>query len=252
VTERPRILLVPALTELEWPIRPLLEEWAEVASYDAPGVGSESPAEGPRIEATAQRGLAEIDRRGWDRCVVAGDEFGHVAAVMLAIARPESVQGLVLGHACVEYRLTGPRPSLHPEIAAVGQQLIEVDFRTFVHQTLGIWDPGKVGLVDAPGGEALAEEYLERVPPEAAATLYEELLSTLEPAGAVSLEQPLRDLGVPLMLVQHEGCVFFTPEGFEEAVDAFPDAVAVSTPESPGMSSTVADALREFCEGLPE
>ena len=37
---RPRLLLVPLLTELEWdPIRAQLEEWADVASYDLPGVG---------------------------------------------------------------------------------------------------------------------------------------------------------------------------------------------------------------------
>ena len=36
--DRPRVLLVPTLTEVEWKIRPLIEEWAEVASFDAPGV----------------------------------------------------------------------------------------------------------------------------------------------------------------------------------------------------------------------
>ena len=39
--DRPRVLLVPTLTEVEWKIRPLIEEWAEVASFDAPGVGDE-------------------------------------------------------------------------------------------------------------------------------------------------------------------------------------------------------------------
>ena len=48
--ERPRLLLVPMLTEVEWVIRPLLEEWAEVASYDAPGVGDE-----PAVETPARR-----------------------------------------------------------------------------------------------------------------------------------------------------------------------------------------------------
>jgi hypothetical protein len=36
---RPRILLVPHFSELDWRIKPLLEEWAQVASFDAPGVG---------------------------------------------------------------------------------------------------------------------------------------------------------------------------------------------------------------------
>ena len=37
---RPRILLVPHFSELDWRIKPLLEEWAHVASFDAPGVGA--------------------------------------------------------------------------------------------------------------------------------------------------------------------------------------------------------------------
>jgi hypothetical protein len=37
---RPRLLLVPEFTEVEWTqIRPQLDEWADVASYDPPGVG---------------------------------------------------------------------------------------------------------------------------------------------------------------------------------------------------------------------
>ncbi|MGZ8667343.1 MAG: hypothetical protein ACXWZM_09570 [Solirubrobacterales bacterium] len=31
---RPRVLLMPSLTEVEWRTRPLIEEWAEVASFD--------------------------------------------------------------------------------------------------------------------------------------------------------------------------------------------------------------------------
>jgi hypothetical protein len=40
---RPRILLVPHFSDLEWRIKPLLEGWAQVASFDAPGVGGEPP-----------------------------------------------------------------------------------------------------------------------------------------------------------------------------------------------------------------
>jgi hypothetical protein len=38
---KPRLLLVPAFTELQWMIKPELEEWADVAAYDPPGVGKE-------------------------------------------------------------------------------------------------------------------------------------------------------------------------------------------------------------------
>ena len=54
--DRPRVLLVPTLTEVEWKIRPLIEEWAEVASFDAPGVGDE-PATTLTPEAISPEGL---------------------------------------------------------------------------------------------------------------------------------------------------------------------------------------------------
>ncbi|MGH2982748.1 MAG: hypothetical protein ACRDK5_00605, partial [Solirubrobacterales bacterium] len=80
---RPRILLVPTVTEVEWAIKSLLEEWAEVASFDAPGVGGE-PATETTQEAIVARGLAEIEGRGWEDCVIVGDEAGAVQAVRIA------------------------------------------------------------------------------------------------------------------------------------------------------------------------
>src|SRR4051794_30594531 len=96
---RPRLLLVPQLTELEWLIKPALETWADVATYDAPGVGQEPDAEefGPGV--VAERGLAELDHRGWDRCVLVLDEFGASAGIRLAAKRPEAVQAVAFGHA---------------------------------------------------------------------------------------------------------------------------------------------------------
>ena len=38
---RPRLFLVCEFTELQWAIKPQLEEWADVVSYDLPGVGTE-------------------------------------------------------------------------------------------------------------------------------------------------------------------------------------------------------------------
>ena len=56
--DRSRLLLVPSFTELEWePIRPQLEEWAEVASFDLPGVGNEPGAERLDREIVVNRGL---------------------------------------------------------------------------------------------------------------------------------------------------------------------------------------------------
>jgi pimeloyl-ACP methyl ester carboxylesterase len=115
---RPRLLLVPQLTELEWVIRPLLEEWAEVAAYDAPGVGAEGPTDQYSSTAVAQQGLEELDRRGWDRCVVVADEFGVAAAANLVKAAPDVVQALALGHARLSNGLEGERAPLNREVYA--------------------------------------------------------------------------------------------------------------------------------------
>ena len=97
---RPRLLLVPEFTEVEWSqIRPQLEEWADVASFDPPGVGDEPPSETFDREAVVRRGLDEVDRRGWEHFFVASDSWGIASATRLAVARPEAIDGLALGHA---------------------------------------------------------------------------------------------------------------------------------------------------------
>jgi hypothetical protein len=84
---RPRLLLVPEFTEVQWAIRPLLEQWAEVASYDSPGVGDEPEAPDPFAEATLRRGLREVEQRGWDRFFVVADGWGIPTGVRLAAQR---------------------------------------------------------------------------------------------------------------------------------------------------------------------
>jgi pimeloyl-ACP methyl ester carboxylesterase len=95
---RPRLLLVPEFTEISWTIRPQLEVWAEVAAYDPPGVGDEPLPPDAEVafthELIAQRGLEELDRRGWDRAVVVADGWGIAAAARVADARPHAVAGL--------------------------------------------------------------------------------------------------------------------------------------------------------------
>jgi hypothetical protein len=70
---RPRLLLVPLLTELEWVIRPQLEEWAEVAAYEVPGVDDEPPVEPLDRQALVDRALREVDQLGWEDYVVVCD-----------------------------------------------------------------------------------------------------------------------------------------------------------------------------------
>jgi pimeloyl-ACP methyl ester carboxylesterase len=242
-----RVLLVPSLTELEWPIRPLIEEWAEVASFDAPGVGEEPPEEGHLLDASARRGLAELDRRRWDRCVIVGDEYGAAVAARMAAARPEAVEALVLGHACLYYRREGERPSLNPEVAKFLLRLASLDFRSFARHMFTGWDPRRGAMGEPAHHDAVADRYLERVPSKAAGAYLAALISEqadTEPP----LDEKLRGLEAPLLFVKHEGCVLFTPEGFEDAVAALPRARTAATPVKPSVSPAFADILRDFCQ----
>jgi pimeloyl-ACP methyl ester carboxylesterase len=246
VSTRPQILLVPSWSEVQWAIRPQLEEWADVASYDPPGVGTEPPAEGPLPEAIVARGAAEIERRDWTRCLVAGDDFGAVFATLIAAAERPRVVGLALGHACLAYRLEGPRPTMNAEIMDVGQRLLDIDFRSFIRQDVGVWDSRPGFSIDS--ADELADELVRRVPREFALRLMDELQTGIGEAGA-SLEPFLRELDLPLLLARHEGCVVFTQHGFDDFVDAFPDARTVATHASPCLSADFAEALREFADG---
>jgi pimeloyl-ACP methyl ester carboxylesterase len=244
---RPRILLVPSLTELEWPIRPLIEEWAEVASFDAPGVGDEPPAEGHLLHASARRGLLELERRQWDRCVVVGDEYGAGVAARMAADRPGAAQALVLGHACLHYRREGERPPLSPRIADLLLRLGDLDFRAFARQMFMGWDPRSGAMGEPARYDDVADRYLERVSAAAARAYFAAILSQ-ETSHEPSLEERLRGLDVPLLLVKHEGCLLFTSEGFEDAAAALPRAKTAATPVKPSVSPEFAEILREFCQ----
>jgi pimeloyl-ACP methyl ester carboxylesterase len=244
---RHRILLVPSLTELEWPVKPLIEEWAEVASFDAPGVGDEPPMEGHLLDASARRGLVELERRGWDGCVIVGDEYGASVAARMAAERPGAAQALVLGHACLNYRRDGDRPPLNPRIADLLLRLGDLDFRAFARQMFTGWDPHRGAMGEPARHEMVANRYLERVSPAAARAFFATILSR-EMSEEPTLEERLRGLDVPLLLVQHEGCLLFTAEGFEDAATALPRAKTAATPVKPSVSPEFAGILREFCE----
>ena len=240
--ERPRLLLIPMLTELEWVIKPQLEEWADVASYDAPGIGDEPEVDDPGSEATARRGLEEADRRGWDRFVVVADEFGLVAASHLAVAAGVRLQGIALGHARVSNAVSGPRRALNNEVLLGIRSLLRTDPRTFVRQLFKMTG-GEVG--EGRYGEPMVEEFLRRVSMEIAEPFYE----AREHEGEV-LRANLECLDAPMLLAEHRGCIMFTEEGFEDAVAAFPDAPVYRCDEKPSTSAEFVPVLREFCESL--
>jgi pimeloyl-ACP methyl ester carboxylesterase len=236
---RPRILLIPNLTELEWLIKPQLEEWAEVASFDAPGIGDEPRPERLDRDAIVQRALVELERSRWESCFIAADSWGNATAVHAASAWPGRVVGLALGHARLSNRTDGERPPVNRVVWEAMGQLIQNDYRAFVRYGLTQLTQGSIG-------DELADRMLERVPMDLAQIAFESMLAQPEP-----IEDELRRLNVPLLFAKHEGCLSATEEGFEDAVAAFPGARSFAVPDAPSVSPAFAEALRSFCEEPP-
>jgi hypothetical protein len=246
IAERPRLLLVPAFTELQWTIRPQLEEWAEVASYDPPGVGSEPLPEGLSLEgpsgfsdwrrATAERGLEEVDRRGWTRFFVAVDGEGIAAAVKLVESRPDAVQGFALGHAALSRTTEGERPVINKEVWSAMVTLIKTDRQAFIRH-------GIAQVTAESVSEETAGQMLRRFPDNDFITRVWIALGTEpEPVG-----EELEAMRMPLLLGQHVGCLGWTEESFQDIVARFPQAATVACPEACSASPTFGDALRGFC-----
>lgn len=232
---RPRLLLVPLLTELEWSIRPELEEWADVASFDIPGVGEEPPVEPLDRGAIVERALREADRRGWDSYVVVCDGTALPTGVGVAHARPGAVVAMALGHARLVNRLDGERPTLRREVMDAFRLLAQTDHLAFVQHGLAQMTHGSIG-------EELAARMLQRIPLELGIAVWEMNLRDPEP-----FEQMIREVDVPLLLAKHEGCLALTEEGFADAAAVFPAARTVTVSEAPTVSPDFAAALRSFC-----
>lgn len=242
---RPRLLLVPNFTELEWVIRPRLEEWAEVISYDPPGFGDEpiSAEDRERMLAgggmrrlVAERGVEKLEESSWDRYVVVADGEGNGAAALIAAARPEAVAGIALGHACLTYEMHGDRPAIGAQVWAALRTLLDRDYNRFV----------RTGIVQLTGGnyaEELAERIVARLDRDLAASLWEAIRD--EPT---DIAAALAKSQAPLLFAEHKDCLLFTEEGFADAAAAFPDARTYSFPEPATISEAFAGALRSFCE----
>src|SRR6266540_213996 len=232
---RPRILLVPSLTELEWLIKPQLEQWADVASFDAPGVGDEPRPQRFEREAVIQRALVELERTGWDSCFIACDSHGIPTGVGAAATWPGEVMGMALGHARLSDCTEGERAPVNKAVWDAMGQLLRNDYSAFVRYGLTQLTQGSIG-------DELAKQMLERVPMDVAQIAFENMQQT-----TASVEEALRELDVPLLFVEHEGCIGGTEEGWEDAVAAFPEARTRSVPEAPTVSSEFAEALCSFC-----
>jgi pimeloyl-ACP methyl ester carboxylesterase len=247
-----RVLLVPSFTELEWAIRPRLEEWAEVATFDPAGVGDQEfagpidtdPARAVDLlsawrAATVDIALSEVDRRAWSGFVLVADSYGAATAVRIARARPESVLGLAFGHASLSHTTSGPRPPVRPAIWEAMEQLIEGGREAFVRYGIAQMTQGAIS-------DERAAEMLARFPDLGlASAVVRAFAADPEPIG-----DDLAALDLPLLLAKHEGCLARTDEGFEDIVAAFPEARTVICPEACPSSPALADALRSFADGL--
>jgi hypothetical protein len=214
---------------------PQLEEWAEVATFDIPGVGEE-PAVG-RLDRAAviDRALAEVDRRGWDSYVVVCDGTALPTGVRVAHARQAAVEAMAIGHAKLVHRLDGRHPTMNPGVLEAFGKLSETNYADFIRYGLTQLTHGSIG-------DELAAQMLQRVPIELGRAVWNMNLRDSEPFGHL-----ISELGVPLLLAKHEGCLASTEEGFEEAVAAFPDALSISVQDAPSVSGEFASALRSFC-----
>src|SRR5689334_731535 len=232
---RPRLLLVCEFTELQWAIKPLLEEWADVLSYDLPGVGDEPPPDELTPRVAVQQALTKLDRSGWERYFLVADGWGVGTAVLVAAERSRSVAGMALGHASLTYRHTGERAPINPDVYHAFTQLIRQDAPSFVRY--GISQLTK-GAVD----ERLAAQIMERVPPELLAEGWFTITAEWD------FSEQLRELDCPLLLAKHDDCLLSTDEGFDDAVAALPGADVASFDEPPAASEEFAQLLRQFCE----
>ncbi|MGH2922808.1 MAG: hypothetical protein ACRDKH_02105 [Solirubrobacterales bacterium] len=238
---------MPEFTELEWTIKPLLEEWAEVASYDPPGVGAESVSESEldRIAAdgahrramSAERGFDEATRLGWERFIVVSDSGANHAACRLASERPDAVQAMAFGHACLSLESEGERAPINAEVRSAMERLVGQDREEFVRHAM-------TQLTGGSYDERLANQILERVPMRLLTRAW--FQESDEPA-----DRLIRDLPLPLLFVKHEGCLLYSEEGFEDAAATIPRAETASVSEKPSVSPEFAEILRGFCERIP-
>jgi hypothetical protein len=240
---RPKILLVPEITELQWAIRPQLDEWAEVASYDPPGIGDEPAPDEPTPEVIRERfresiidrGIAEVEGRGWDRFFIAADGWALPCAARIAERKEGGVIGMALGHASLSLARSGERPAYNPEVYAAVSELVGKDTTAFLRHGISQATHGSVD-------EELAEKIVERIPTELLADGWKALTAD-EPFGEILL-----NLDCPILLAKHEGCLMSTEEGFEDAAAALPDAGTVVVPGAPSVDPEFASTLRTFCE----
>jgi hypothetical protein len=230
---RPRILYVPIFAAFEaGQFAERVADWADVKSFDTPGCGRRRGEQPGGIEEIAGAGAARLDGLGWEQCVAVCDSHSQGAAAELARRDPR-VRGIAIGHAALRYEVEGPDATLSPGVHAAAAQLLDTDYRAFVHainqMTLGAF------------GDEWTGPFLEQVPPEVAR-------AGLGALPGQELASRLRGEEIELLLARHLGCVLWVPERFDDAVSELPDAEAVDCEEVPLDDPAFHAALRELCD----
>jgi hypothetical protein len=156
---QPRLLLVSNLTELEWVIKPELEQWAEVAAFDVPGVGAEPPVEPLDRQAIVNRALQEVDRRDWNSYTVVCDGSAFPIGVRVAHARCETVEAMALGHARLVNRMEGERPTVNREVMEAFAQLTETNHVDFIREARRLPELNRRGLRGRSSGVSTCPDH---------------------------------------------------------------------------------------------
>jgi hypothetical protein len=97
--------------------------------------------------------------------------------------------------------------------------------------------------------DEMADACLEQVPQNVGLEYLSHMLSAVD---GEHLEDYLRGLDLPMLFVEHHGCIGWTRESYQDAVAAFPSASTASVQIKPSCDPEFARILKEFCEGLPE
>jgi hypothetical protein len=223
--DRPRILLFSLLTAAEWPVLPEIEEWADVALVTGAWLD-----DGQAVNL----GIEQMDERGWDTAVAVCDEWSVLKAIEFIEAAPDRVLGFAHGHACLELRADGARPTLNAQVVNTYEQLLRTDFRSYARAisqtTRGDLDDAVVDRIISESSHADVIAMFERV----RAKMGE------------SFEPVLRAYGGPLLFAWHSECLLWTREGFDDAAKVFPGAELVEVSRKPSASSEFAAVLRRF------
>jgi len=145
-----------------------------------------------------------------------------------------------MGHASLSRSTEGERPAINREVWSAMGALLRTDRRAFIRNGIAQVTAGSVS-------EEVAARMVERFPDnDLAVRIWDRLGAEPEPVG-----DDLNALGLPLLLGEHAGCLGSTEEGYQDIVAQFPEAATVSCPEACSVSPVFAEALREFCSGLP-